>query len=90
MGTLYQLQSHLDGIPISIQLIIGSAILGLVYSYLTGERPYPGLPIITSDRKGWQSYLPAAITWARDGKDMQSQRSARNQWPIPSPHWLWL
>ena len=73
METFQQLQTHLDGIPISIQFLIGAAILGLVYSYLTGERPYAGLPIVTSDRKGWQAYLPAAITWARDGKDIQAK-----------------
>lgn len=73
METLHQLQSQFDGIPISIQFVVASAILGLVYSYLTGERPYPGLPIITSDRTGWQAYLPAAITWARDGKDIQAK-----------------
>ena len=73
METVQQLQSHLDVVPISVQFIIASAILGLAYNYLTAERPNPTLPVIRSDRTGWQAYLPAAITWARDGKDIQAK-----------------
>lgn len=67
------LQQHLESLPISIQFIAAAALLGLIYNYITGERPAPGLPVITGDRKGWQAYLPSAIAWARDGKAIQTK-----------------
>lgn len=64
-------QDTLGQTPISLQVIIGSLILGLVYHILTGDRPYAGLPSITIQRKGWKALLPAKFAWITDGKAIQ-------------------
>ena len=70
------MQQNLAQIPISIQVIAGSLIVGLIYYYITGERPYAGIPTITSDRRGWEHLLPAAFAWIKDGKKIQAKGHA--------------
>ena len=59
--------------PVSIQFLLGTVILALLYSYITGQRAYAGLPVVVSSRRGWQSYVPASISWARDAKEIQAR-----------------
>ncbi|KAI0181565.1 cytochrome P450 [Hypoxylon sp. FL1284] len=38
-----------EGLPTSIQVIVSTLFLGLVYSLITAERPFAGFPVITVD-----------------------------------------
>ncbi|KAI1780930.1 cytochrome P450 [Hypoxylon cercidicola] len=46
-----------EGLPVSIQVVIATLLLGLVYSFVTAERPFAGFPVITvngqSPTKTW-------------------------------------
>lgn len=38
-----------DGLPVSIQVVIATLVLGVVWSLVTAERPFAGFPVITVD-----------------------------------------
>ena len=47
--------------PVSVQAILGAVILGIVYSFLTGDRPYPGLPVAKIEEKGVKSLIQVVL-----------------------------
>jgi hypothetical protein len=51
-----------EGFPVSLQVVAGTLILGIVYSLITKDRPFAGFPIITLDGKS------AKQTWLFNGK----------------------
>lgn len=57
------LTNQLQSIPISIQAVIGVVILGVIYSFLTGERPHSGFPVVTLEEKGWKPLFLPHISW---------------------------
>ncbi|KAL3426501.1 ent-kaurene oxidase [Phlyctema vagabunda] len=44
--------SQFQGWPISAQVIFGLVILSIIYSFLAGDRPYPGLPLAKIEQDG--------------------------------------
>ena len=44
-----------SGVPLSLQVILGTVVLGAIYSILTKDRPIKGFPIITIDGLGPKS-----------------------------------
>ena len=61
---------QLDRLPVSVQAIAGTIILGIIYYVLTGERPYAALPVIAIERKGWKSLLPGKFSWIMNSKQI--------------------
>lgn len=53
-----------EGVPVSLQVVIATAILGCVYSVLTKDRPLAGFSLIALDGKGPKS------SWMWHGKDV--------------------
>lgn len=55
METLQRLLPQ--GLPISLQVVAATLVLGFVYSLLTKDRPFAGFPVIALDgkspRKTW-------------------------------------
>ncbi|KAH9907834.1 cytochrome P450 [Xylariomycetidae sp. FL2044] len=45
------------GLPVSIQVVVATLVLGTIYSWITADRPFAGFPIMTVDgqspRKSW-------------------------------------
>lgn len=56
-----------EGLPVSIQVVIATLFLGLVYSLITAERPFAGFPVITVDGKS------PTRTWMWHGKEAITQ-----------------
>ncbi|KAI0025227.1 cytochrome P450 [Xylariomycetidae sp. FL0641] len=46
-----------EGFPVSLQVIAGTLLLGIIYSFITSDRPFTGFPIIAvegqSPKKTW-------------------------------------
>ncbi|KAI5925952.1 cytochrome P450 [Camillea tinctor] len=46
-----------DGLPVSIQVVAATIIFGVIYSLITADRPFSGLPVLhiegKGDRKAW-------------------------------------
>ncbi|KAI0385624.1 cytochrome P450 [Hypomontagnella monticulosa] len=40
-----------EGLPVSIQVVLATLVVGVVYSLVTAERPFAGFPVITVDGK---------------------------------------
>ncbi|KAF2719878.1 cytochrome P450 [Polychaeton citri CBS 116435] len=67
---LPSLQSHLEGVPVSLQLVVGFLIVGFLYKLITSDRPYAGLPVVTLQQKGWWRLLPVKWQWVLNGKEL--------------------
>ena len=57
----------IDRTALSLQALVGAALLYLLYAFVTRERPVRGIPIITidSELQGFQKWLPAGLKFVR-------------------------
>ena len=69
-------QTFLDGVPVSVQAIIATVVIALVYttySRLTVERPLKGFPVVALSEKGlsskWSWYHSSTETIAKGLKE---------------------
>ncbi|KAI0131024.1 cytochrome P450 [Daldinia grandis] len=51
-----------QGLPVSLQVVIATLVLGFIYSLVTAERPFAGFPVITVDGQS------PTKTWLWHGK----------------------
>ncbi|KAI1396144.1 cytochrome P450 [Hypoxylon fuscum] len=46
-----------EGVPVSLQVVLATLVLGVVYSFITADRPFAGFPVIAvngqNPRKSW-------------------------------------
>ncbi|KAI1506360.1 cytochrome P450 [Biscogniauxia marginata] len=46
-----------EGLPVSLQVVAATIVLGVIYSLITADRPFTGIPVLhvdgESDRKSW-------------------------------------
>lgn len=67
MAVAQDMQLLLQTLPISVQLITGAVVFGViafVYSTLSNERPFPGFPIMSLSEQG----LGPKASWFKYGK----------------------
>ncbi|KAI4870598.1 cytochrome P450 [Hypoxylon rubiginosum] len=54
-----------EGLPVSIQVVVATLFLGLIYSLITAERPFAGFPVVTvngqSPTKSWMWHGKEAL-----------------------------
>ncbi|KAI1656624.1 cytochrome P450 [Daldinia decipiens] len=55
-----------QGLPVSLQVVIATLVLGFIYSLVTADRPFAGFPVITVDgqspTKSWLWHGRKAVT----------------------------
>jgi hypothetical protein len=65
--------------PLSLQVLAVGIVLALLYSILTGERPYPGIPIVKVTPTGWKRILPTKFGWILQSEEIIEK--GRNECP---------
>lgn len=70
MEALQKIWDQIYHLPISVQVVVGYAVVYLVYYILTAERPYAGLPVVGVQYKGWRALLPAKFAWITDSAEI--------------------
>ncbi|KAI0885396.1 cytochrome P450 [Annulohypoxylon maeteangense] len=64
------------GLPVSIQVIAATIVLGIVYSLVTAERPFTGFPVVSFDGKS------PAESWMFHGKETLEEGLRRFSGPF--------
>lgn len=65
-----------DGLPVSIQVVIATLVLGVVWSLVTAERPFAGFPVITVDGQS------PTKTWLWHGREAIAEGLRRFSGPF--------
>jgi hypothetical protein len=73
MNRLEQIQGQFQQLSISVQVSLGAVVLGLLYVFLTRERPHAGIPVVTLERKGLEAWLPDQFSWFQHGRTVLSK-----------------
>lgn len=53
-----------EGIPVSVQAVLATIVLGTIYSVVTKDRPFSGIPLISLDGKS------AKKSWLWNGREV--------------------
>ena len=51
------------GLPVSIQVVAATLVLGIIYSIVTADRPFTGFPVVSLDGKS------PVKSWMWQGKE---------------------
>ncbi|KAI2463503.1 cytochrome P450 [Annulohypoxylon bovei var. microspora] len=65
-----------EGLPVSIQVVIVTLVLGVVYSLVTADRPFTGFPVLSVDGKTPQK------SWMFHGKETLAEGLRRFSGPF--------
>ncbi|KAI2632123.1 cytochrome P450 [Hypoxylon sp. NC1633] len=56
-----------QGLPVSLQVVIATLVLGVVYSLITADRPFAGFPLVALDGKS------ATKSWLWNGREVLAE-----------------